>query len=189
VGEYIEGLNWVNENRKGPKVVLFLGSNIGNFNQTQSIVFLRIIWSTLAKGDLLFLGADLKKDIDVMLDAYNDRDKVTSDFNLNVLTRINSELGANFDINNFQHFGTYNPMKGAMESFIISMTEQEIYIKHLQKSFDFKAFEPLHMECSYKYSHPEIEFLAKETGFNCIERFVDTKNYFSNYLFQVEKGK
>jgi len=187
VGEYIEGLNWIKENRSGPKIILFLGSNIGNFNRTQSVVFLRIIWSTMNKGDLLLIGADLKKDIDVLLNAYNDKEKITSAFNLNVLTRMNNELGANFDINKFQHFGTYNPRKGAMESYIISKEDQSIYIKHLEKEFHFKQWEPIHMEYSYKYTDRELQFLADETGYEIVEKFTDSKKYFTDYLFKVVK--
>ncbi len=187
VGEYIEGLRWVKENRAKPKVILFLGSNLGNFNQTQAIVFLRTIWNSLQEGDIFVMGVDLKKDIDVMLDAYNDKNKVTSAFNLNVLTRINNELGGDFDISKFQHFGTYNPKLGAMESFIISMEDQEVSIDYLKKKFQFKSFEPLHMEYSHKYSHRDIEFLAKETGFSIQDSFSDSKMYFTDFLFRVVK--
>jgi dimethylhistidine N-methyltransferase len=187
VGEYIEGLRWVKENRDKPKVILFLGSNLGNFNETQAIVFLRTIWNSLEAGDVFIMGVDLKKDIDVMLDAYNDAGKVTSDFNLNVLTRINNELDADFDISQFQHFGTYNPKLGAMESYIISMVEQEVSIGYLKKKFVFKSFEPIHMEYSHKYSDQDIQFLANETGFKIDRCFSDSKKYFSDYLFQVVK--
>jgi dimethylhistidine N-methyltransferase len=187
VGEYIEGLRWVKENRDKPKVVLFLGSNLGNFNETQAIVFLRTIWNSLAAGDIFIMGVDLKKDIDVMLDAYNDAGKVTSAFNLNVLTRINTELDANFDISKYQHFGTYNPKLGAMESYIISMEDQEVSIGFLKKKFRFKSFEPIHMEYSHKYSEQDIQFLAKETGFKIDNSFSDSKKYFTDFLFQVTK--
>jgi dimethylhistidine N-methyltransferase len=186
-GEYVEGLNWVNEHRSGPKVILFLGSNIGNFNRTQSVVFLRVMWSALSEGDILLIGADQKKDIDVMLDAYNDKEKVTNRFNLNVLTRMNNELGANFDISKFQHFGTYNPRLGAMESYIISMEDQLVNISYLKKKFSFAAFEPIHMEYSHKYSDKDIQSLADETGYELLKVFKDQKKYFGDYLLRVVK--
>ncbi|MGE4132384.1 MAG: L-histidine N(alpha)-methyltransferase [Bdellovibrionales bacterium] len=187
VSEYADGLNWINRNRKGPKVVLLLGSNIGNFNQTQAIVFLRVIWNVLNAGDALFVGFDLKKDVDVMINAYNDRQEFTSRFNLNVLTRINRELGGNFQVENFEHFGTYNPRIGAMESYIISKCDQTVYIRHLQKSFKFKAFEAIHMEYSYKYTLGDVEFLAQETGFRVLQHYLDSKKYYSDFLFSVVK--
>jgi len=187
VGEYQDSLKWIQENKSGHNLVMFLGSNIGNFNFTEAMVFLRTLWQYLNEGDLVLIGFDLKKDIDIMLRAYNDSAGYTAQFNLNLLNRINQELGANFDLKKFQHFGTYNPQLGSMESFLISLETQEVYVDYLKKAFHFKAYEPIHLEYSYKYLLSEVEFLAKESGFEVIENFKDTKGWFTDCLWKVIK--
>lgn len=187
VADYQAGLNWIRENTTGTNVIFFLGSNIGNFDRTNAIVFLRTIWNTMHSGEFLFTGFDLKKDIDVLLDAYNDSAGVTKQFNLNILNRINNELGGRFDTDKFQHFGTYNPKRGAMESYLVSLEDQDVYIDALGKEFHFKAFESIHMEYSYKYLVSDIDYLSNETGFKIIETFFDKKKYFADSLWQARK--
>lgn len=188
VCEYFDAINWLKQNDNNLNFVMFLGSNIGNFHKAETITFLRTMWEALNDGDLALIGFDLKKDIDVMLNAYNDSKGVTSKFNLNVLKRINNELGGNFDLTKFQHFGTYSVVTGAMESYIISLEEQEVYIKALEKSFKFKEFEPIHMEYSFKYLKADIENLAKEAGFEIVENFTDSKGYFVDSVWRVVKS-
>ena len=188
VGQYIPSINWISENKEGRNLILFLGSNLGNFSMPDALVFLRTLWNSLNDKDLLLIGFDFKKDIGTLLGAYNDSKGVTRDFNLNILTRINNELGGTFDITKFQHYGTYNPLKGAMESYLVSLAEQEVYIDHLQKSFHFKEFEPIHLEYSFKYLHRDIEFLSSETGFKNIKLFYDSRKYFTDALWQVNKS-
>ena len=187
VGEYFVSLKWIKENKKGKNVILFLGSNIGNFHLAQALVFLRSLWKNLNHGDQLLIGFDLKKDIDVLLWAYNDRSGFTRDFNLNILERINRELGGHFDLKNFQHFGTYNPHIGAMESYLISLCQQDVIIDELEKGFRFRAYEPIHLEYSYKYLEEDIAYLAKESGFSIQKNFYDQKKFYINSLWQVEK--
>jgi L-histidine N-alpha-methyltransferase len=187
VGEYIPALKWANRNKEGGKLVLFLGSNIGNFSLEDSLVFLRTIWKNLAKDDQVLIGFDLKKDINILLNAYNDRNGVTSQFNLNLLSRINRELGANFVMDNFQHFGTYNAVLGTMESFLISKKPQKIRVDYLEKEFYFDEYEPIHLEYSFKYLNKDIKFLAKETGFEIIENFTDSSGFFVDSLWKVLK--
>ena len=188
VGEYVPALKWTYKNKPGRKLILFLGSNIGNFSLTQALVFLRTIWKNLHGGDHILIGFDLKKDINLLLHAYNDSEGLTSDFNLNLLDRINRDLGGNFDPSKFQHFGTYNPIMGAMESFIVSLESQEVRIDYLEKSFQFDAFEAIHLEYSFKYLLKDIEFLAKEAGFQIIENYYDKKGYFVDSLWRVDKS-
>lgn len=187
VADYQSGLRWIRENTEGTNVIFFLGSNIGNFDRTNAIGFLRTIWNTMGNGEYLFTGFDLKKDIDVLLHAYNDRGGLTRQFNLNVLQRINEDLGGQFDLSQFQHFGTYNPLLGAMESYIISLKDQTVFIDDLSKEFHFKAFEPIHMEYSYKYLTSDVEFLANETGFQVVEHYYDKKKYFVDSLWKAKK--
>ncbi len=188
IAEYYEGLRWLNQNTDGRNLVLFLGSNIGNFSNSQALVFLKTLWNTLNDGDYVLLGCDLKKDIDVMLAAYNDSQGVTDEFNLNLLTRMNSELRANFDLSKFRHFGTYNVKMGAMESFLISTESQDVYISYLDRSFHFKPFEPIHCEYSMKYLPSEIIEMVGSSGFKVVDIFTDKKSYFADALIQVCKG-
>lgn len=187
VGQYFPALNWIKNNKKGRNFIFFLGSNIGNFDLANAKVFLKTLWSGLNHNDLILIGYDLKKDINKLLWAYNDRDGITAKFNLNLLKRINTELGANFDVTKFQHYGTYSPLKGAMESYLISLEEQDVHIEELSKTFHFKAFEPIHLEYSYKYLPKDIQLLADETGFNILENIYDSKKYFIDSVWSVVK--
>lgn len=188
VGEYGPCLKWINKNYENKiNAVLFLGSTVGNFSLSEGIVFFKNLWRSLNNKDLCFIGFDLKKDIDVLLYAYNDRDGLTREFNLNVLNRINRELGGEFKVKNFQHYGTYNAYRGSMESYLVSLVEQEVYIKELEKVFQFKAFESIHMEYSYKYLPRDITYIASETGYKVMENYSDERNYYVNSLWSVEK--
>jgi dimethylhistidine N-methyltransferase len=187
VGEYIPALKWAYKNKTGRKLILFLGSNIGNFSICDSLVFLQTIWKNLTHDDHILIGFDLKKDINVLLSAYNDEEGITSKFNLNLLTRINKELGANFNIEDFQHFGTYNPNIGGMESYLISKKKQKVKIDYLEKEFEFSEYEPIHLEYSFKYLKEDIEYLARETGFEIVENFIDESGLFVDSLWRVKK--
>ncbi len=187
IGEYFQGLKFLRNKSTNKKLVLFLGSNVGNFNIVQVQGFLRRLWLTLDDGDMVLIGFDLKKDIDTLLHAYNDSDGLTRDFNLNLLTRINRELGGDFDISKFEHFGTYNPLLGAMESFLVSKDEQSVFIKELERSFKFKPYEAIHLEYSFKYIESDIKFLSENTGFKVVENFYDKKKFFTDSLWQVKK--
>jgi len=187
VSEYFDALRWLSNENQGKNLVLFLGSNIGNFNTAQAEVFLKTMWNTLNDGDYLLIGCDLKKDIDVMLRAYNDSDGYTRAFNLNLLSRMNRELDANFNIDQYDHFGTYNVKLGAMESFILSKTSQTVTIGALNKSFSFKPYEAIHVEFSFKYLESEIDQLAIDTGYEPVAHYTDEKGYFVDAVFRVKK--
>lgn len=187
VSEYFDGLHSLRESHGQRTVVLFLGSNIGNFRTDRARVFLRQLWDALADDDLVLIGFDLKKDIDVLLRAYNDREGVTREFNLNLLTRLNRELGADFDRDAFRHFATYNVFTGAMESYLVSQRRQTVHVKDLKTHFDFDPYEPIHTEYSYKYLDSDIEHLAAATGFQVVARWYDQKRWFSDMLWRVDK--
>jgi uncharacterized SAM-dependent methyltransferase len=148
---------------------------------------LRQLWMAMGQDDLALLGFDLKKDIDTLLAAYNDRDGVTAAFNLNLLTRINHELGADFDIDKWRHYGTYNALTGAMESYLVSLEPQTVAIAALQDSFSFLAWEPVHTEYSYKYLDSDIVELASFTGFNILAHQKDSRGFFCTSLWSVSK--
>lgn len=187
VAEYFQGLTWLTENASERNMVMFLGSNIGNFNKPTALRFLRHLWHSLNPGDLVLIGFDLKKDLDILYDAYNDKQGVTKEFNFNVLDRINSLLGGDFKRENFQHQGLYNIQTGAMESYLISQSQHQVTIKEVGKTFKFEPWEAIHMEYSYKYLESDIESLASSTGFKIIKNFYDEKDYFIDSLWSVEK--
>lgn len=189
VCEYADGVRYIrtrSESRRN--LVLFLGSNIGNFNRVQAGAFLRRLWSALNTDDYMLVGFDLKKDIEVLLRAYNDPKGVTSAFNLNLLERINRELAADFDITQFRHFGTYSVFSGAMESYLVSLLPQVVNVGTLELSFSFDAWEPVHTEYSYKYLRSDIDRLARDTGFSVQRQFEDARGWFVDSLWRVERS-
>ncbi|CEK10799.1 L-histidine N(alpha)-methyltransferase [Legionella hackeliae] len=183
--DYLSGIQWLSTNSNKRNFLLFLGSSIGNFDIQSSKKFLQEVRNALHAGDYFLIGFDLRKDINILLKAYNDRDGLTRAFNLNLLKRINKELDGNFDLNLFYHYETYNVHTGAMESYLISLEDQIVHIGALNKSFLFKKFEPIHVESSYKYLDSQIKRLAKESGFEIVKNFSDSKKYFVNSLWQV----
>ncbi|WP_299757267.1 L-histidine N(alpha)-methyltransferase [uncultured Pontibacter sp.] len=185
VGEYFRALEWLQENKSERKVVLFLGSNIGNFEQEESINFLRSIRSYLQTGDQLLMGIDLRKDPETILKAYNDAAGVTAAFNLNLLHRINRELNADFDVSQFCHHAIYNPLEGVMRSFIVSKTDQDVRIGKADITIHFEAWEAIHTENSYKYSIPLIGELGQQCGFKIETVFYDSQKRFADVLFSV----
>ena len=187
VAEYFEGLRYVKEKSDNKQLVLFLGSNIGNFDRVQNQGFLRRLWMSLSTLDHVMLGFDLKKDVNVLTAAYNDSSGYTEAFNFNLLTRINRELGGDFDIEKFQHYGVYNPTLGAMESYVLAAEEQDVYIAALERSFHFDAYEPIHLEYSFKFLKSDIDFLSKKTGYEVVAHFSDPKAYFADSLWRVVK--
>lgn len=181
--DYLNGIKWVCSHSDICNLVLFLGSSIGNFDLESSKDFLKQIRKALRPGDYLLIGFDLLKEISVLTRAYNDSDGLTRAFNLNLLARMNNELGANFDLQSFDHYGNYNIYTHAMESYLLSTKAQQIYISALDRSFDFAEFEPIHVESSQKYSLPQIKDLATLSDFQVIENFSDSKHYFINSLW------
>ncbi|MBC74571.1 MAG: L-histidine N(alpha)-methyltransferase [Halobacteriovoraceae bacterium] len=185
VGDFFKGLDQVVSHSTNPKLALFLGSNIGNFGPEERISFLTNLKQALRPGDMLLIGFDLKKDINKLMNAYDDPHGVTKRFNLNLLKRINRELGGNFDLESFHHHAFYNPRKGAMESSLLSLKEQDVYIEEYGVSFHFDAFEPILLEHSYKFTMTEINTMAKACGFFTVENFFDSTNGYVNSLWKV----
>ena len=187
VAEYFEGLNWLNNAVFRRNLVLFLGSNIGNFDKAHSRAFLHNLWNILNNGDIVVIGFDLKKDIDLMLKAYNDSKGATAKFNLNLLRRINSELGGNFDLGKFRFYAGYDVFSGAIESYLVSLERQEVFIEKIGQSFNFESWEPIHTEYSYKYLESDIEELAERTGFLIKKQLYDSRKYFVDSVWTVNK--
>ncbi len=185
VADYLHGLNHLKTISKNKKLVLFLGSNIGNFNKTQTSEFLTMLSQALDAEDYALIGFDLKKDPAILNKAYNDSDGLTQAFNLNLLTRINRELGGNFNLAAFKHYGFYNPYRGTMESYLISLDDQDITIDATKQTFHFNQFESMHLEYSHKFTASGIGKLANRNGFGVLQLFSDEKHYFVDALWQV----
>ncbi len=187
VAEYFDGLKWLNNTEYRKNLVLFLGSNLGNFDKAHSRAFLHNLWNILNNGDSVVIGFDLKKDIDLMLKAYNDSKGVTAEFNLNLLRRINRELGGNFDLEKFRFYAGYDVFSGAIESYLVSLERQEVFIEKIGQSFVFDSWESIHTEYSYKYLESDIEELAARTGFLIKKQLYDSKRYFVDSVWSVNK--
>lgn len=188
VSEYFDGIAWLaGQDPSRPNVVLFLGSNIGNFDKRAARAMLHRLWEALNEGDLVLIGFDLKKDIEALLAAYNDPHGVTAAFNLNLLERINRELGGTFDLSRWRHYGTYDVFSGAMESYLVSQEHQTVWIEALRASFTFEPWEPIHTEYSYKYLVSDVEALAASTGFALVEHLFDDRGWFLDSLWRVRK--
>lgn len=185
-GDYFDVLHELRDASDLPKVVLCLGANIGNYSKDKALSFLRAVCAELNAGDKLLIGFDLKKDPEVILNAYNDSEGVTAAFNLNLLRRMNRELGANFELECFRHWETYNPVSGSTKSYIVSEKDQHVFIKALNRSFHFDAWEAIEVELSQKYSLLEVEALAESAGCSVQQHFLDRKQYFTDSLWVVK---
>ena len=180
--DYFAGLAELGKKPRARTLALFLGSNISNFDPDEALRFLRAMRSVLQKGDALLLGADLKKDPAILDAAYNDALGVTSAFNLNVLARINRELGGTFDLRAFKHRAFYNQSEGRVEIYIESLADQRVRIEKLDLEIEFAAGELIHTENSYKYDKTGIAQLAVATGFELSHTWLDSQERFSSNL-------
>jgi dimethylhistidine N-methyltransferase len=160
-------------------IVLFLGSNIGNLDESESRAFLRAVRRVLDSGDALLLGADLKKSADVLVPAYDDALGVTAAFNLNLLVRINRELGGDFNLQKFAHRAVYNDSQGRIEMHLVSRESQRVRIDAIALEIRFEAGETIHTENSYKFDAEQLAALARETGFALRQTWRDGAQTFS----------
>lgn len=185
-GDYLKMLGEQRSISRKPLLILFLGSNVGNMNRPQALDFCRQVNQFMQKGDLFLIGVDLKKNPHTILGAYNDQEGLTKAFNLNLLTRINMELGANFNIDKYMHFPLYDPVSGECRSYLVSTIDQIVSVGKKSEQFQvhFKAYEPIHMEVSKKYDISELNALAKDSGFKSTKHFFDNKKYFVDSLWQ-----
>jgi dimethylhistidine N-methyltransferase len=165
------------------RVFMFLGSNLGNFRDAQAIALLRLIRGAMAPGDAFLVGLDLKKDPRVIRAAYNDAGGHTRDFNLNLLTRINRELGGNFDLDSFEHAPVYDPASGTAQSSLRSRVKQTVRVAVLDRDFQFQKGEDIHTEVSQKYDEQLIGKLTAASGFVVEQSFVDSRNYFTDQVW------
>lgn len=183
-GEYFEMLQKAASLSSRKKVILFLGGNIGNMSIEEAQDFCVGLNENLNSGDIILIGFDLKKNPQVILDAYNDKKGITAAFNLNLLRRINRELGADFKSDQFQHYETYDPETGACRSFLISLKDQNVIIGDEIISFSENEF--IDMEVSQKFSDEQIQELGEKSGFEIIGEIKDSKKWFVDAVWQVK---
>lgn len=168
----------------GTRVAFFPGSSIGNFHPQAAVDFMQSVADMVGPGGYLLIGVDLKKDTETLESAYDDAAGVTAAFNLNLLTRINRELDANFDLSNWQHRAIYNEQRGRIEMYLVSACEQSVSVG--DQHFKFTSGETIHTENSYKYSSDEFIRLAAEAGYLSSSLWIDEAELFSVHLFQVD---
>jgi L-histidine Nalpha-methyltransferase len=183
-GDYFAMLKAATKISARRKVVMFLGSNIGNMEKDDAQAFCTELRSYLNVGDIMLIGFDLKKHPQTILDAYSDAEGITAAFNLNLLTRMNRELGANFNVGEFEHYQNYDPLTGACRSYLVSLEAQEITVDGTAIHFD--KDELIYMEVSQKFSGEDIQKLATNSGFSISGQVTDSKNWFTDSLWIAE---
>lgn len=183
-GTYFKTLEKLSEYNTRKKVILVLGSNIGNLSHKEAVDFLANIAQAMSAEDMLFMGFDQKKNPQKILDAYNDPAGITEEFNKNLLVRINSELDGEFDTDTFLHWETYNPETGTAKSFLVSKKAQKVVIKKLGLEVSFDAWESINTEISQKYDDSIVNWLADEAGLIVEKYFGDKENCYKNYIFR-----
>jgi dimethylhistidine N-methyltransferase len=181
--EYRQALDHLSAVAKEPKLILWLGSNIGNFARDEAARFLRRVRQTMTPGDRLLAGIDLRKDRPTLERAYDDTRGVTARFNLNILRRINRELGGRFDPSAFRHRAVYDEELGRVEIYLDSVREQRVMIEQLRLEVPFACGASIHTENSYKYSLAEIECVASAAGLELRRHWLDAGRRFSVNLF------
>lgn len=165
-----------------PKIILFIGSNLGNMEDETAKEFIYNISKHLKRGEKLLLGLDLKKSSEIVFPAYNDAAGITRDFNLNLLHRINYELGGDFNLNNFEHAPEYSEEEGIAKSFLRSTCRQSVFIRDLAKTFEFEAGEKIHTEISRKYNDKILKDLLSNNSLEITDKFLDSNQFFADYI-------
>lgn len=186
-GTYFGVLERIADFTARKKVIVVLGSNIGNLLHEKAIEFLRNIRKAMTSGDMLFIGFDQKKNPQTILEAYNDKAGITAAFNKNILARINTELAGNFELDSFVHWETYNPETGTAESFLLSTKPQTVAIPKLDLKVEFEAWESIHTEISQKYDDEIVQWLACKSGLKVRETFTDDQGFYKNYIFEIQE--
>lgn len=183
IGDYFEIMGQLEACKNCKKVALFLGSNIGNFSEEESLSFFRQLNAVLDRGDMVLTGFDLVKDPGLIRKAYDDSNGHTRRFNMNLLKRLNRELGGNFKVENFLHCPVYDPQEKTAKSYLTSTKEQEVYFSEMNRSYKFDKWESIFTEMSRKFTRNDIQKIAEITGYRVENNFYDSKGYFVNSLW------
>jgi dimethylhistidine N-methyltransferase len=180
---YNDGIDHLNIRKDQRNLITWLGSSIGNFDRSEVTTFLRHIQKIMHSNDRFLVGIDLQKDKTIIEKAYNDEQGITAEFNLNLLTHVNRELGGDFVLENFDHKAIYNEEIGRIEMYLVSNIDQKAFISELDLEVSFTANETIHTENSVKYSLNDIDILAEETGLCVEQQWFDNEQLFSLNLF------
>jgi len=179
IDTYEGGLEFLKNFDKKKNLIIFLGSSFGNFSPNDGFEFLKKIHSTMKSGDLFLIGLDLIKDKQILESAYDDSQGVTAKFNLNILSRINDELDADFNLKNFSHLAIYNKEKQRIEMYLKSLVNQSVIISKSNLLLNLEKDELIHTEHSHKYKLSQIHELLDSVGFEIKHTWLDDKKYFS----------
>jgi L-histidine N-alpha-methyltransferase len=187
--DFLEGIDKANEfisykNSSAKKIIVFLGSSIGNFERKEAGLFLKVLANKLNEDDSLLIGFDLHKSEKILNTAYNDSAGITAKFNLNILHRINKELGGEFDSSLFEHRAFYNKDNRRIEMHLVSTCKQHVYIREIDRTVDFERGESIHTENSYKYMLKQIDALAKRCNLKVRKHFTDPNCWFDLAVFR-----
>ena len=182
IDNYESGLEFIKNYDDMKNLIVFLGSSFGNFEPESGINFLRRINSLMKKDDLFLIGLDLVKNKDMLRSAYDDSQGITSQFNLNILSRINSELRGNFNKHKFTHYVVYDESKQKIEMYLRSLIKQTVEIPNADLTLEIDENELIHTENSYKYTIPQIEQMFTTSGFLIRDIWYDEKGYFCSVL-------
>jgi dimethylhistidine N-methyltransferase len=187
LSEYASAFDhWKNAPLPTPKVILFLGSNLGNFDPPEAIEFLSKVRETMTSEDRFILGVDMQKEPALLISAYNDSAGVTARFNKNLLARINRELGGNFSLEKFTHRAVYNALHSRIEMYLVSEEEQTVFIKKTGQTFSFRKGETIHTENSYKYSPEMLEEVLRNARLRPLARFTHETTPYTLCLLSPE---
>ncbi len=183
--EYFDAIRETTHLNQRRNITLFLGSNMGNFTQEQAVDFYKNFSRESKSGDLLLVGIDRRKDPHIINRAYDDPQGITAAFNLNLLRRMNRELGAGFNLDAFGHYTFYEPVSGEVRSYLVSLKDQHVHFEIFDMQFFFAKNELIHTEISKKYTPKEITRLAGKAGYKVIRHFTDSHQYFLDSLWEI----
>ena len=184
IADFSNGFNFL-QNISGRKLVLYLGSSIGNFDGKDAVALLRKVRDRLSPGDALLLGTDMVKGADILVPAYDDAQGVTAEFNKNILRRLNREFDGDFDLDSFRHVAKWNPSRSRMEIFLESTRAQVAVLRTLRTRVKFTAGERIHTENSYKYTLQMVERMLCASGFKLEKTWYDRRRWFGLHLARV----
>ena len=182
IDTYENGLDFIEHYDDKPNLITFLGSSFGNFNEEDGNNFLKKIHDLMKPTDYFLIGLDMKKDNDILFRAYNDTKGLTAKFNLNVLERINKELGADFKISKFAHRAYYNESKGRIEMYLRALSDHTVTIPKADISIQLSENELIHTENSHKFTISQINSMFEEVGLDIVQIWFDTNKYFGLIL-------
>ncbi len=185
VADFSDGFHFLRE-ISGRKLVLYLGSSIGNFDWNDGVEMLRRVREQLQPGDSLMLGTDMVKSAELLVPAYNDAQGVTEEFSKNVLARLNRELGANFDLDSFRHIVEWVPSRSRMEIFLESVRPQKVTLCLPRLTIQLRNGERIHTENSHKYTLEMVERMLCISGFRLEKTWLDRRNWFGLNLARVQ---